>query len=75
MVSAFAQPGVPSQRAAGFFPGKKYAPGFVYYVNSGNCQTMFSIYDFCDLSKKTRAGKSWVWAVLRPPDLLRRADW
>ena len=57
------------------FPGKMDVPGFVHYVNSRNCQKMFSIYEFCDLSKKTRPGKSWVWAVPRPPDLLQRADW
>ena len=36
--------------------------GFVH--NSNVC-------GFLDLSKKTRAGKSCIWAVLRPPDLSR----
>jgi hypothetical protein len=52
------------------------------YVNSGNCQIYWNfgsyiyIYmDFCDLSRKMRAGKSWMLVVLRrPPDILLRAD-
>ena len=34
-----------------------------------------SICGFWDLSKKTRAAKSWILAVLRPSDLSRRPDW
>ena len=59
--SAFAQPGVPNQRAAGaFFFRKKGHPWIFDYVNSGNCQNCqnFNIYGFGDLSKKTRAEKS-----------------
>ena len=60
-----------------FFSWKNNIPGFFDYVNSGNCPNYqtFNIYGFGDLSKKTRAEKSWILAVLRPPDLSRRADW
>ena len=61
-ISAFAQPGVPNQRAAGafFFFQKKGHPWIFDYVNSGNCQNCqnFDIYEFWDLSKKTRTEKS-----------------
>ena len=72
----FYELGVASKRAAGgFFLEKKSIPGFVDYVNSGNCQNCqnFSIYGIGDLSKKTRAEKSRILAVLRLPDLSRRA--
>ena len=70
--------GVAYKRAAGaFFLRKSSIPGFFDYVNSGNCQNCqnFNIYGFGDLSKKTRAEKSWILAVLRPPDLSPRPDW
>lgn len=57
-----------------FFSGKTDIPRFVDYVNSGNCQNCqnFNIYGFGDLSKKTRAEKSWILVVLRAPDLSPR---
>ena len=59
-----------------FFSWKNNIPGFFDYVNSGNCPNYqtFNIYGFGDLSKKTRAKKSWILAVLRPPDLSPRPD-
>ena len=60
-----------------FFSWKNNIPGFVDYVNSGNCQNCqnFNIYEFGDLSKKTRAEKSGILAVLKPPDLTQRSVW
>ena len=57
-----------------FLSNKKRIPGFLDYANSGNYQN-FNMCAFWDLSKKTRAKKAWILAVLRHPDLLRRADW
>ena len=42
--------------------------GLVFWVSG-------LVYDVWDLSKKTRAGNSWILAVLRPPDLSPRPDW
>ena len=60
-----------------FLPCKKGVTWFGDYVNSGNCQNCQNYKHLCfgDLSKKTRAGKSWILAVLTRPDLAWRADW
>ena len=60
-----------------FFANKLDSRCFFDYVNSGNCQKCqnFSVYGFWDLSKKTSANKSWIWAVLTRPDLSPRPDW
>ena len=67
--------GAAYKRAASvFFRQKERVPGFLDYVKSGNYQN-FNMCGFWDLSTKTRAAKSWVLAVLRPPDLSRAVWW
>ena len=50
----------PTSVPQAFSSWKNNIPGFFDYVNSGNCQNCqnFDIYEFWDLSKKTRTEKS-----------------
>ena len=67
----------PTSVPQALFSNNKGILGFLDYVNSGNWQNCqnFCIYGLWDLSNETRPEKSWISAVLRPPDVLRRADW